>query len=1467
MSIRLVRVFGLLAIVVAALSLSTSASARFISFPATPVTETKRYNGNDGCASVTFVRWSHAAYPKAQSASASWDDGSPIRQPGLYGGNAPGFVDNFSLGADFPPPAGMHQVVLGHTHSVGHNVDCPAGGGGNFNDLRLELYIDDQPRAGFTAKRSTIEGEMGKFAFDATSYSPVDRPLLNEWDLGDGTTHTGDHFFHEYEKPGYYQVKLKAIDTAEDLEATATQTIHAPAPSISTSILWDEDIEVAGRLPLDEPIDVTVRVRATDGVGDLSNLDFQDGPVHVYDGWDNVELELDEPDPEPFTLAPLEHRDFKATLTARQTGDLTLESTIEGEDAAGDTVYDSTSAYTRLGQDFQVEVRPSPEELDLDFDPVNGKPIPKPANFDLTVTNVSGKPIENAKLDMTAVVQTQISRNPSAPKPLVWLQYTDRDGNTDLIQSATAGGQIVRDLPIGDFAAGETVTLVVGAQAQEKARVRVTGIVRGVVDDEGDVREAAGSDRATVRIGQPTLLRVLPDNAAVTQSKAGQNWVLSSTIENVSPSEDVTVRVLTHKQRNTIGKPVDDSLAPTKNPMGLIKVLAPGERLLIRGDFSSDPDGGTRSIVDLMVDGWVEDAETGEERELLNDEIAILDQPNGDPATRREVSIDTTNPPPSAEWTKANLAWYFSDGMARGFGRWVDSTLESVQAIPIALKHAATWMLNVPATVYANMDPATRAATLKEIKDELGAAYAALKKVSYAQARAAVDNAIQAKLQPILTGYETGDVELYAGEVGKIVGEAAPELIIESAISAIGAYRVVSKQGLGVLAKADEAQEASKAARVASKGMNGFEPGDAIDYVQAKKYWGMDATLHRRLQDYLKDKDIVVAMRDRSPGSIKRMAEGALGKIEMVKSKNVSQLDVDFLGFAEGHLDFAMYKQMDTWPNVLKKIEEKSGGLSFFEKRELQAKVKARWKQRAEEYVVESKKMNAYIDTDVGEKFGKIPVPNKKWGLNPNGNIDPEIEFADVWDQREFKLAEAGKSADVPGTTDGLPAFQPQIMGETLGKTGYKPLTGDMDLIAIVDKNGKILPDEERFQIYRDLAEMGFQHPESLTWNNKAGRAKYLKDYDYASGKGSPLLAYGPKGDVRAIKIDTRKWATELLNEGFKGFMMLQGMEMTWSAVVKALPKTSIGDGLPNPADIPDPGPGPEPYPGPPGADEGAGDLDRGEDAPLVRKNRDGSLSVWDKDTGRWVPAPAGTPNTSVPQTALKDPTETGDTSVAVLEQSKLGLKGTVKALGVGRAGGTGTDWFVPGDQIVVNPGGANEERVTVSAVGASFTVSPLAKRHWPGETVALIPAKRPAGVDGGQKPDSDTGTVPGGSAGPSGGAQSGGTQSGGNTPPPVALVRPLSEKSPKITGTVRVGRQVTCAPGTWSGTAPLTYAYAWETKTKSAKKWTAIKRQTKPKLKVPSNTAKRQLRCTVTAKNAAGSAAKSSAPKTVARR
>lgn len=82
----------------------------------------------------------------------------------------------------------------------------------------------------------------------------------------------------------------------------------------------------------------------------------------------------------------------------------------------------------------------------------------------------------------------------------------------------------------------------------------------------------------------------------------------------------------------------------------------------------------------------------------------------------------------------------------------------------------------------------------------------------------------------------------------------------------------------------------------------------------------------------------------------------------------------------------------------------------------------------------------------------------------------------------------------------------------------------------------------------------------------------------------------------------------------------------------------------------------------------------------------------------------------------------------------------------------------------------------------------------------------------------------------------------------------PKNTVAPKITGTPKVGKTLTCAKGTWTGSLPITYKYQW------LRNGAAIAAATKATYVAKAADRNKLISCKVTATNAAGTAFKVSA-------
>ncbi len=81
------------------------------------------------------------------------------------------------------------------------------------------------------------------------------------------------------------------------------------------------------------------------------------------------------------------------------------------------------------------------------------------------------------------------------------------------------------------------------------------------------------------------------------------------------------------------------------------------------------------------------------------------------------------------------------------------------------------------------------------------------------------------------------------------------------------------------------------------------------------------------------------------------------------------------------------------------------------------------------------------------------------------------------------------------------------------------------------------------------------------------------------------------------------------------------------------------------------------------------------------------------------------------------------------------------------------------------------------------------------------------------------------------------------------SAVAPVNTIAPAITGTAQVGQTLTCSSGTWTGTAPITYAYQWK------RNGSNIGGATNSTYTLVTADAGTTVSCTVTATNGAGSA------------
>lgn len=238
---------------------------------------------------------------------------------------------------------------------------------------------------------------------------------------------------------------------------------------------------------------------------------------------------------------------------------------------------------------------------------------------------------------------------------------------------------------------------------------------------------------------------------------------------------------------------------------------------------------------------------------------------------------------------------------------------------------------------------------------------------------------------------------------------------------------------------------------------------------------------------------ISVVLRSRASESIKFIEEGlAVMKPYWIKTKNVSQLDADFLGYHASEIGKVVIRP----PAPLRTVEANMRNAGLDPADPEWEEVLSRLKTRTKEYHGEYKQMQKWA------KAGKV---KGKWPWGENG-VNPSLQ-ADQYSTYRFRLNTQGG------------AVVPEIWADG----GWKFITGDIDLIAITKANGSALSDTEHVAILKQLATvLGTQHPESATWVND-GKFWFKAKENYLTNEGECCLAqYGPDGKVRAVEFDSK---------------------------------------------------------------------------------------------------------------------------------------------------------------------------------------------------------------------------------------------------------------------------------------------------------------------------------------------------------
>jgi hypothetical protein len=1170
-------------------------------------------------------------------------------------------------------------------------------------DLYVCEWINRSPHLGYNLKyweyhsaHSTTDRPDSKIGFGPITYTP---PPGRHWDEIIGSEHGDDvpgwiidPRCHAYIPNSVFYLTLEVVgaddryfDVGEEFEVRTTLSAEADNEGPITGVNWealvldpDDMLELVGPAP-----------------GDI---------------------------PENFTLAPGDEliRIFK--FRAARPGVVDLSTNAIGTSAAGIVIKDSVELDLDLELELlrvELEIEETLVELENDDE---GEPIPEEIEATLRVTNVFDEDIELVQI---------LSLNPVSlivPPPV-------DDAVTVIAGPMGPGGTGVPDPFLGTIKPGQTVERAYTLSANNDGHYDVVSIVQGKDPFVGGAFTEHGSDE--IKVGDDVLL-YFDSSAENTVPIGGSYWVeggntwrVFGRLKNRSLDEPLLVLI----QPNTIGNafyaqpiPTGTNAPDSECAMGIATILDPQEEMDFIAPVRTLEAGGTRGTVRFKPKGFLIN-EDGSKSALTAEQVFYEKG-----STEHVVRVNVADEPP-VDANAFDLVGHYSVGFVTGVEEFGSGVVGlgalALQAVNFAAnpwvwddtyKAVGDKFAKYLIDIHEGLPPGEKDAYEQSL---IFSAVTTLD-MAFDDAKALVDTAVSQRMTKLSTAWYTGHSRDVAQILGEISGEN-PDFLLQALMAGYGICKLAGKGALTVergLKGFAQSQAATLESRAAN-GVKALKNGDLLDYAKhLRPMFGVDELTDYMLKEFAREWDIMIVVRRRGAGVLAKLENGFFAlKPYALKAKNVNAIDTDWLGFPKKHLDEVVIKEPPPWSEVLNKLNSKAQDPDTI------ALVRSRWEGRWKEWYgkgadpVTGQGGNFYTSERYKwleyQRRGGIPVAeNTLSGLKDNFAKG----FSVPTDDLKKKMVKF--QGDLKSGSDGRPCFVAKL--EKPGGGGWLGVTGDIDPMAFLTADGKILPPEARLELYRALKHAGFQHPESLTWNNSEGLAEYLEEFSTHIPGTESMACYRPDGQVSATRFDAGKsWvdpARARLSAQlfFHGYMAIRSKDATpkdMSGFEQLIDGTQANYIAPDTWALTDPN-----CPGNLESDGSAKLLGEAQSCPIdvnysndpdalvLRQTKIGEVERW-TPAGGWVPyVPTGSEIYLLPQTALLANAEAGDTEIEILDLAALGLDPQ------------STQWFEEGQILVLNPGGANEENAVIAGFGSIILEEPLEHFHDKGELISVVP-------------------------------------------------------------------------------------------------------------------------------------------------
>jgi hypothetical protein len=671
---------------------------------------------------------------------------------------------------------------------------------------------------------------------------------------------------------------------------------------------------------------------------------------------------------------------------------------------------------------------------------------------------------------------------------------------------------------------------------------------------------------------------------------AGSEFLIAGTVTNRSLTDTLELQPL----EATIdggaggGDLVDQAATPQPDGVELpvAGTIAPGQTIDVIGDVGTSLVPGTRATVSYHPSGTVEAADASTAN-LTADEIGMT---AGSSPIEVHLDQSVAPPPPSTLQSIGDnfvdstfyYAAKFSYLAFAGVGSMIASTPHAVGQIPAVLVAGGHSVGEVGelissvlllGTIGQAMSVEQRQRFADEVVADYKASHVKVAVDAAANTYAAVDRAAFNAFVPFENALQTGDYNTVAALAGEGFGAGlsasgdllVSDIIFEKMLIGLGqvpaalsdaatAVKSAAKSPFADIITLEAALRDAKVVQSLAKGLPGIEAGMNLLANGAEaltNIYGLTRSQISALQQFCETNQLIIAVRSRSPRAAQLIKEGlAVGKNEIIKLKNVNEIDTTYLGYSSADLNTVVYAEPVPTSYVDAQLAANNADALT------RSVVMARYKLRVEEWTLA--KFRDVIEN--AENSGKIA-----WNFDGSGNAATTL----IEQTRGFAL----KAQPSPVSTKQWPGTKGRVYEQVLvtnrayvnGKPAIGsrlvPITQDVDAMAILTPSGEILSAVQRADVYEYLANLiGIEHGETPSWILDGeiifqAKAKILAD---AIPGGEPLAVFGPDGSVTAgfysAALSTFNNATNTGRIFFEGGY--NSAYYYWNAVLK----TSVGN-------------------------------------------------------------------------------------------------------------------------------------------------------------------------------------------------------------------------------------------------------------------------------------------------------------------